>query len=207
MDKEFACCVDLGSTAPPLAQLLPAGPSINGLDGQRWTFDEEALEAVLAAFERRNRPLVVEPAAGRIVGLEARERGELWGRVEWTPRGADQVARRQYRFISVSFQTEPHLRRIQELTGAKLTNDPNYNVLALNRAEHNMQATHLAEPELAICRALDIHPGDFANTQVAQNRARTGTNTSGLTETELAVCRSLGISPEQYITGKENFNG
>ncbi|SNR59538.1 Mu-like prophage I protein [Humidesulfovibrio mexicanus] len=221
MDKEFACCVDLGSTAPVFVQLLPAGPQINGVDGRRWVFDQAAVDQVLAAFARRNRSLVIDwehssqvraekgleaPAAGWIVRLEARN-GELWGQVEWTPRGAGQITRREYRFLSPVFLFDKNTGRIQELSGAGLTNSPNLNLVALNRAEHTIQATSLTEPELAICRALDIQQGDYAKTQLAQNRERTGTNTTGLSEIELAVCRNLGISPEQYITGKEHPNG
>ncbi len=221
MSMEFACCVDLGAAAPAFVQLLPAGPQINGIDGRRWVFDQAAVDKVLAAFARRNRSLVIDwehssqvraekgleaPAAGWIARLEARG-GELWGQVEWTPRGAGQIARREYRFLSPVFLFDKNTGRIQELSGAGLTNSPNLNLVALNRAEHTMQTTPLTESELAICRSLDLRPEDFANTQVAQNRERTGTNTTGLTETELAVCRHMGISPEQYMTGKECSNG
>lgn len=221
MSMEFACCVDLGAAAPSFVQLLPAGPQINGIDGRRWVFDQAAVDQVLAAFARRNRSLVIDwehssqvraekgleaPAAGWIMRLEARA-GELWGQVEWTPRGAGQIARREYRFLSPVFLFDKNTGRIQELIGAGLTNAPNLNLVALNRAEHTMQTTHLTEPELAICRALDIQPGDYAQTQLAQNRERTGTNTIGLSEIELTVCRNLGISPEQYMTGKERLHG
>lgn len=221
MEREFACCVDLGIVAPAFVQLLPAGPQINGIDGRRWVFDQASVDQVLAAFARRNRYLVIDwehssqvraekgleaPAAGWIVRLESRG-GELWGQVEWTPRGAGQIARREYRFLSPVFLFDKNTGRIQELSGAGLTNSPNLNLVALNRAEPTMQTTPLTESELAICRALDLRPEDFATTQVAQNRERTGKHTTSLAEIEVAVCRHLGISPEQYTTEKERFNG
>jgi phage I-like protein len=221
MDKEFACCVDLGATAPAFVQLLPAGPQIAGIDGRRWVLDQAALDAVLAAFTRRNRPLAVDwehssqvraekgleaPAAGWIVRLEARG-GELWGQVEWTPRGAGQIARREYRFLSPVFLFDKNTGRIHELTGAGLTNSPNLNLVALNRAEHKMQTVNLTESELGVCRAMDIRPEDYAETQRAINAERFGANATTLTETELAVCRQLGLSHEQYKAEKEVSRG
>lgn len=127
-------------------QLLPLG-RVRTLDGREFVFDAESGRQVLEAFEARANDLVVDydhatlnpftsptPAAGWIVALELRlpEEGRpegpehgLWGKVEWTPRAAQMLQEREYRYLSpVVKLSNDDPPRVLELLGAGLVNDP-----------------------------------------------------------------------------------
>lgn len=145
----LALCFDLsaaGSGAPDEVELIPAGPIVVGRDGRRWIFDAESIEAVLQAFEARNAHLPIDwehasqhrapngedaPAAAWITRLEIRD-GALWGAVEWTDRGRNQVVAREYRYLSPVFDYEKSSSRIVRMVSAGLTNIPNLHLQALN---------------------------------------------------------------------------
>src|SRR3546814_18307145 len=63
------------------------------------------------------------PAAGWIEALEDRSDG-IWGRVTWTPHGAQALKNREYRFLSPVFT---HLEdgRVIRLLRASSTTNPN----------------------------------------------------------------------------------
>jgi phage I-like protein len=68
-------------------------------------------------------------AAGWLKRVELRANGdELWGEVEWTPRAAEQIRNREYRFVSPSFVKDYTDKRGQQigttLIGAGITNHP-----------------------------------------------------------------------------------
>ena len=56
-------------------------------------------------------------AAGWFKGLELRENGdELWGEVEWTPKAAEAIRNKEYRFVSPSF-VKDHTTRTAPRSG------------------------------------------------------------------------------------------
>ena len=157
-----ACNVALDSGVPDWIQLLPAGPAITGHDGRSWRLPDP--QPLIAAFQTKQRPLVVDwehasehrapvgldaPAAGWIDHLEARH-GAVWGHVAWTERAKQQIAAKEYRFISPVFTYQKADSAIVELTSAGLTNQPNLNLTALNREESPMPLP------VALCTALEI---------------------------------------------------
>lgn len=138
----------LDGTIPEWIQLLPAGPTIQGTDGRAWTLTDPA--DLITAFQRRSTPLVVDwehssehrapqgleaPAAGWIHRLELRG-GAVWGNVSWTPKAAQQIQAREYRFLSPVFMHEKDSGRIVRLSSVALTNQPNLAMTALNRVSH-----------------------------------------------------------------------
>lgn len=161
-----ACNLTLdGSPPPDWIELLPAGPAIQGADGRAWTLPDPT--ALIAAFTARNKPLVVDwehssehrapqgldaPAAGWIDRLEARH-GAIWGHVEWTPKAVQQIAAKEYRFLSPVFTYAKTDSRIVELVSAGLTNQPNLNLTALNREEPPVSFP------TAVCSALALPAG------------------------------------------------
>lgn len=162
-----------GPTPPDWIQLLPPGPTIQGSDGRVWTLPDP--QPLIAAFTARNKPLVIDwehssehrapqgldaPAAGWIDQIEDRA-GAIWGHVEWTPKAAQQIAAREYRFLSPVFTYQKTDARIIELISAGLTNQPNLNLTALNREESPMPLP------VALCRALEI-PEDADETTALQ---------------------------------------
>lgn len=178
---------------PDWIELIPAGPTVTGADGRSWVFDDPA--ALLAAFQRRNAPLVVDwehasetrapngldaPAAGWIDRIENRG-GALWGHVEWTEKAAQQIAAKEYRFLSPVFIYEKTGRRIVALTSAGLTNQPNLSLTALNREESPMALPNSNELYMALglpvgsdeAVVLDSIRALHAELNAAQNRAAT----------------------------------
>ncbi|MGC4410642.1 hypothetical protein D4A92_19575 [Rhizobium rosettiformans] len=76
------------------------------------------------------------PAAGWISQMEARADG-IWGLVEWTPKAAQQVKDKEFRFLSpVLFHTKDF--KVLAIARASLTNNPNLTLKSLNAAEKGL---------------------------------------------------------------------
>lgn len=158
----IALNVDLAGfkTAPEAVQLISAPDAsgyVAGRDGRCWVFDARAQQQVLNAFAGAGVELPIDwehstqyrapngepaPAAAWIEGIELRD-GALWGRVSWTPRGAEQVANREYRYLSPVFDYEPATGRIVRLVSAGLVNKPNLPLQALNQEAFAMTRSTL----------------------------------------------------------------
>lgn len=173
MKKHIALNTDLSALpstegqAPEWIELIPPGPAITGRDGRTWLFDELAQRLVLAAFADRGIDMVIDwehstevaapqgepaPAAGWIDQLELRA-GALWGHVTWTPRAGDQVAAREYRFVSPVFDYDDIYRRILRMVSVGLTNKPNLVLTALN---HEQTEIHKLPLPIALTASLGL---------------------------------------------------
>jgi len=137
-------------SAPTWLELIPAANKedlIIGRDGRTWVWDAAAQRDVLNEYTKRGMDLPLDwehathhraengeqaPAAGWIDTLELRH-GALMGRVQWTPRGREQVQNREYRFISPVFEYATDTARIARMISVGLTNRPNLPLRALNR--------------------------------------------------------------------------
>lgn len=152
MKTSFALNTDLSAQpstegqAPDWIELIPLGPTITGRDGRTWLWDDIAQQLVMTAFTTRAIDMVIDwehasevgapqgepaPAAGWIDRLEIRS-GALWGHVSWTPRAGQQIAAREYRFVSPVFDYDDTYRRVLRMVSAGLTNKPNLVLTALN---------------------------------------------------------------------------
>ncbi|MCY4584901.1 MAG: hypothetical protein OXB98_02570 [Bryobacterales bacterium] len=146
-----------GGGAPEWVELLPAGPVVEGRDGRKWRLDDPERVAAesLDGSDPKKKEIPIDwehateikapqgepaPAAGWITRLEVRE-GALWGRVEWTDRGREAVASREYRYLSPVFlhskeragtKNNNSPGRILRILSAGLTNSPNLALQALN---------------------------------------------------------------------------
>lgn len=136
-------------SAPEWIQVLPPGQVITGRDGRTWINDQP--EVLLAAFAAGGKDLPIDwehsselraregkeaPAAAWIKELAIRDDGSLWARVEWTARGAESVASKEYRYISPVFAFDRETLRIMQIRSCGLTNQPNLFLDALNREHH-----------------------------------------------------------------------
>jgi phage I-like protein len=142
---------------PEWVELIPAG-DFSGRDGRGpYRLD---IDAVLAAFAQAAVDLPVDydhqtldaeeksgpvPVAGWIKELQARD-GALWGRVEWTPRAADLIVNREYRYLSPVFRHDKQ-GRVLSLEGAGLTHYPNLFLtpVAHTKGDADMDLTPIAE--------------------------------------------------------------
>lgn len=171
-------------TAPDWVELVPAGPRIMGRDGRWWMVTDPA--AVAARFDPTKEPQIdIEhsseikapmgepaPAVGWIKGIEVRD-GALWGRVEWTPIGAELVSTRAYRYLSPVFTYDYATGEIGRIVSAGLTNQPNLEMAALNRTEKE------TEMDGAVLQALGLPAtATAADAVVAINTIRTERDTA-----------------------------
>lgn len=136
-----------GNEAPDWIQLTPAGPTLEGRDGRTWKMDDADAEAVVAAFAAHGQDLPVDfehstqekgakgepaPAVGWITELEARN-SALWGKVDWLDAGREAVASRAYRYASPVFNFGRATKAVSKVLSVGLTNQPNFQLTALNR--------------------------------------------------------------------------
>lgn len=117
-----------------LIQLLPAGWVETETKG-RFLVDQEAVQAIVAAFAESGRQLVIDyehqsltgqeaPAAGWITALEDRGPEGLWARVEWTERARQYLSHREYRYLSPVVLVRQSDKRAVALHSVALTNTP-----------------------------------------------------------------------------------
>lgn len=169
---------------PEWIELIPPGQIITGRDGRTWINDSP--EIILQAFAADGKDLPIDwehstelkapegeeaPAAGWIKEMETREGGAIWGQVEWTAKGRESIAGKEYRYLSPVFRYEVESRRIFRLTSAGLTNQPNLYISALNaeepRKEQKMELAKLLA-ELGLPATATFQ--DALN-QIARNKA------------------------------------
>lgn len=142
--------------------LLPKG-TFTGLDG-RGPYIADDLGAIIAQSRRsagkrqmvidydhatdrgRDRPGNPAPAAGWIIGMQAREDG-VWGLVEWTQRAAEHLAQREYRYLSPVITHSRQTGQVGAILRASLTNVPNLDQLTAlaSREENDMEQATRAE--------------------------------------------------------------
>lgn len=169
--------------------VLPAGPEVEGRDGRKWRLEDPEGVAAASLDGMRDIPIDWEhasdikapkgeeaPAAGWINRLEVRD-GALWGKVEWTERGAAQVAAREYRYLSPLFAHTVKDRVIKQVLSVALTNNPNLHLTAMNRREEHEGETMNKE----ILAALGL-PEDATDEQAvtAINTLKQERNSAGL---------------------------
>ncbi|TRD18387.1 phage protease [Palleronia caenipelagi] len=134
-----------GGGVPDWINVIPAGPGIRGIDGRAWTLSDA--NAVIETFRRRGNKLPVDiehstqlkggvgdpaPAMGFITDLESRETG-LWAKVDWNAAGTELLRSGAYAHCSPVFAYDA-ARQIRRLVSVGLTNNPNLDLVALNRA-------------------------------------------------------------------------
>lgn len=137
--------IEVMGNLPRWIHLLPAG-TFKGMDGRGPFHFEDADRVIAASFEEaagRTIPIDYDhqidllpnkggtaPAAGWIVKMEMRSDG-LWAAVDWTPRAAQMIREREYRFISPVF-AHGYDNRIRRIARAALTNNPALELVSLN---------------------------------------------------------------------------
>jgi phage I-like protein len=160
---------------PEWIQLIPAGMKIKALDGRM--FNNPRPEVVIKAFENDPRDVPIDwehateikapegeeaPAAGWIKALEVRS-GEIWARVDWTPRGDQMLRNKEYRYISPAFWTDKK-NNVVEIISAGLTNRPALDLpqLASDNTNSGKGRTENASmnPELLALLGLDADASD-----------------------------------------------
>lgn len=135
------------TVVPGRIQLFPAGiftardgrpGTLKGVKARTWVVTPEIATKVIALWQARETPLVVDyehqtmhatengkpaPAAGWIESLEATPEG-IYATVKWTDAARAYIQRDEYRYISPVFRFDPETGAVLELKSAALTNYP-----------------------------------------------------------------------------------
>jgi len=204
---------DQASVTPPeWVHLIPAG-TFSGRDGRGpYTLDAQA---VLAAFAAHGADLPIDydhqsltadekagpvPAAGWIKELQAREDG-IWARVEWTPRAAELLVNKEYRYLSPVFRYQAKDGRVVALSGAGLTHNPNlYLQAAASRKETNA-VDDLFEQLIAMLNLPLTATPDEVAAELAKliDRLKTAEAAAANAAEELAAAQAREPDPAQYV--------
>lgn len=220
-------------TLPEWVELIPAGDIVRGRDGRKWT--NPTPDQVVIAFQENSADLPIDwehatekkaprgepaPAAGWIKAMEIRA-GAIWGRIEWTDKGADDVTNKRYRYLSPVFVYTVSDLRIVRLTSAGLTNQPNLHLTALNSETLGHENPQPEEKEngmdflKALCQALGLADGtseeqviakvkDLKNDlATAENRAQTPDLGKFVPRSDYDAAMERASNAEQKIKDQE----
>lgn len=108
--------------------------SMDGVMVDDWLMNAEIAAALIASLQGGAKPILYDyehnsmwgdtRAAGWIVELVYVPGRGLFGRVEWTPRGAKEIADKEFRYSSPLFYFDPKTGAVTELLSVALTNNP-----------------------------------------------------------------------------------
>jgi phage I-like protein len=199
-------------TPPEWVHLIPAG-TFSGRDGRGpYTLDAQA---VLDAFAAHGADLPIDydhqsltadekagpvPAAGWIKELQAREDG-IWARVEWTPRAAELLANKEYRYLSPVFRYRAKDGRVVALSGAGLTHNPNLYLQAAASRKESHAVDDLLEQLIAMLNLpVTATPDDVAaELQKLIDRLKTAEAAAAQAAEQLAAAQAREPDPAQYV--------
>ena len=167
------CSTSALAGVPDWVHLLPLG-EIKAVDGRAWRNTDP--QAVVNATRAIGRDLPIDydhatdtgkasgapaPAAGWITAVEVRADG-IWGKVDWTERGREALAAREWRFISPVFLFDKAAGVIRRILRAALTNDPAIAELtALAHAERAVARARLSPMELEVCARMGLEEAAY----------------------------------------------
>lgn len=227
--------LDQDGNLPEWIPLVPKGDAsglVKSLDGRE--FKNSDPQAVIDAFNADPRDLPLDwehatekvrpeeggkaPAAAWIDRLKLRDGGEIWGHIkEWTPKGAESVRTKEYRYISPAFLFAKATKVITDIISAGLVNRPALDMPAIARntqtkpeprAEEIMDREKLIKmlglnadaTDEDIVTAIEAR-GDDPTAKLEEMKTELDTASAKLTETEteLANARKASPSLEQYV--------
>ncbi len=154
---------------PEWIQLLPEGRQITGIDGRSWSIADAG--EIKDTFERRGNKLPVDvehatqikgaageaaPAMGFITAMETRDTG-LWGQVAWNAAGRALLETGSYAHISPVFTFSRPDMSVKRMVSAALTNNPNLDLVALNRAMATDPTKETPDMDKAVLEALGLN--------------------------------------------------
>lgn len=129
----FALSAGLGETVGTSIQILPYGWVET--DKGKFLVDEQAIDLIMQEFAAKKNDKVIDyehqtlddviaPAAAWIKQLVNKGKDGLWGEVEWTPRAAEFVKNKEYRYLSPVVFARKSDGRAVVLHSCGLTNTP-----------------------------------------------------------------------------------
>jgi hypothetical protein len=158
---------------PEWILVIPAG-HFSGRDGRGpYTLDDPAklLETTAASDMTAGLPLDFDhatdfggpaPAAGWMRQFEIRD-GAICARIEWTAKGRQAIASKEYRYVSPVFSFDEETGEILSLVRAGLTNAPNLRDTAICAGLSAQRKPMLNDNEMKIAHAMGISTEQFAH--------------------------------------------
>jgi phage I-like protein len=171
----------LPAEPPEWVHLMPNG-EIDARDGRKFRLDQP--DAVIALTKQLGMDLPIDfdhaidlaapgtpaPAAGWIKTLEPRGDG-IWGRTEWTERGAASLRSREYRYLSPVFEHLKGSNAVTRILRAALTNNPALHLTAVasNDVRTSLATAYgLSETEAGVSRLLNLTPEQLLRTKATR---------------------------------------
>lgn len=144
----------IGPEPPEWIRILPLGEVKLGDGRKPFRVTEASLAGIVEAWRQRGNDMVIDyehqtvrgqeaPAAGWVKEMVIKPDG-LWGRVEWTARAEEYLARKEYRYFSPVVELDDE-RVVRDLLHVALTNVPAMAnltplVLAADREKNGLEA-------------------------------------------------------------------
>lgn len=217
---------DAGGPAPGRIQLFPVGEfsardgrpgTLKGVKVKAWTITPTIAAAVVARWQARETPLVVDyehqtmnaaengkpaPAAGWIESLEMESDG-LYATVKWTDAARAFIQADEYRYISPVFTFDPETGAVLELKSAALTNYPALDGMAAvaARAEDDLPM----KKELAdkLCRLLGLAADATEDAMLTELQKLPDGKALAVAlsekDTEIAALKAADPDPTKYV--------
>lgn len=197
-----------GAEPPEWIQLLPApGVPFRPIDGRGpWSYDDA--EALIAASFAATPRIFIDinhstirlgpkggdaPAVGQIVEMQARPDG-IWGRVEWSRKGAELMADKAYHGISPVIVMDPKNKsKVARIWHASLTNTP-----ALGGAIASLSEEYADMNMAAVAKALGL-PEDAGEDAILAAIAKLKEGKPAPVEEMSALARALGAEASASV--------
>ena len=209
---------DAGGPTPGRIQLFPMGAfaardgrpgTLKGVKAKAWTLDATLAAALVARWQQRETPLVVDyehqtihttengkpaPAAGWIESLEVGADG-LYATVKWTDAARAFIKADEYRYISPVFSFDPETGAVLEVKSAALTNYPALDGMAAVAARTEDDPSMKKET----LEALRHFFGLAADADEAAVLAALKAQGDGQTLTAMLAAKEADPDPAQYV--------
>lgn len=210
-----ASLLPMGNDVPEIIQLIPVG-HIKGRDGRLFLLeDADAVIRQTVEFHKSTDVLIdynhqseyaadngrPAPAAGWIKRFFVQD-GVLCAAVEWTEKAKEQIKNKEFRYISPVFFHNNGV--INCVVSAALTNQPNFELKALNQT----QEIDMNKEDKALCQALAVPNEDEALTRVEELKAAEKALNEVVSElkcekTSAAIIKAMNerqADPAQYVS-------
>jgi len=206
---------------PSRITLVPPDKKIKGRDGREWknpnpkqvALNSAARLSLLPIDENHATDLAAPkggpaPAFGWMRNLRADESGAICADVEWTERGREALAKKEYRFISPVFMHDEK-GEINCILRAALTNSPNLQLPALNseqRSEEGPGENIIKETIMylkALCAALGLPETATEADALAAAKALNAAKTAASAQTDASRVDLTAYAPRADLNAME----
>jgi len=199
---------------PKQIMLVPSGASVKGRDNREWKNPNPKQVALnsnmrlpaLPVDENHSTDLSApqggpSPAFGWMKNLCADQSGAILADVEWTERGREALAKKEYRFISPVF-LHNEKGEINCILRAALTNSPNLNLPALNSEQLENMNTEVSMNK-ALLAALGLPETATEAEALAAIKSLNAAKTAAAPQTDKTAVDLAAYAPRADLNAME----